>query len=403
LYPLRRDVDSENTQHLSELGEESRTFTAVDKGEAGPVEALQRNCLAPARLVLKIKAQVMLVRNVDPVAGLVNGSRGVVIGFEDDIDDPGAKWPLVRFVQSDRGADDFIDRLIKPESFETEQAGRVVASRNQVPLTLAWALTVHKCQGMTLDSAVISFRSVFECGQGFDLSILLMTHNNPRFHQYDFRYVALSRLRDLESLSIADNGPDDLPWAKIFRAHPRALEFYKNLSQSAIVKYSSSSEQQKSEPSSISNSIVDNQVRMVPKSQLPFMPPRSIEPPKAVEVPQSRSTFAHALNTSSTASMKNECTGFTSATALLPPAKVINAASSDVIDLTDDIDVFPSSNAPFAAPSPSPSSTASIFEDIEVVHIADDDFESSSQIVSKYKRRKREVGQPSITSFMSKQ
>ena len=56
-------------------------------------------------------------------------------------------------------------QLISTEAFSVESNGRTLAQRVQIPLSLAWAITVHKCQGMTLDAAVICFDRCFEYGQ----------------------------------------------------------------------------------------------------------------------------------------------------------------------------------------------------------------------------------------------
>lgn len=97
-------------------------------------------------------------------------------------------------------------KLIQPEIFTTK-VGSSEATRQQIPLALAWALTVHKCQGMTLDAATIKFDNFFEYGQG---------------------YVALSRLKSWDCLSI-ESSVREINWNKVFKAHPNALDFYKAL------------------------------------------------------------------------------------------------------------------------------------------------------------------------------
>ena len=131
--------------------------------------------------------QVLLLKTIDPPAGLVNGARGVVVQMVGS-----CQHPMCRFLNG-------VERIIRPESFQLTQAGRVVASRVQLPLALGWSISVHKSQGMSLDRVEMSLRHVFECGQ---------------------IYVALSRARSLEGLALRD-----VDWSKL-RAHPRVLAWH---------------------------------------------------------------------------------------------------------------------------------------------------------------------------------
>jgi ATP-dependent exoDNAse (exonuclease V) alpha subunit len=131
----------------------------------------------------------MLIANVDPGAGLVNGSRGVLVGFC-----AATNLPIVEFVNG-------IRRVIGTHSWPIEDYPFV--SRTQIPLRLAWAVTTHKCQGSSLDCALVDIGSGnFEYGQA---------------------YVALSRARTLEGLFVHDFDP------AAFRAHPTVKTFYKGL------------------------------------------------------------------------------------------------------------------------------------------------------------------------------
>ena len=98
----------------------------------------------PRILRLKKGAQVMLTRNIAVAEGLVNGSRGVVTGFQDGI-------PIVRFHSGN------VERPIKREKYTFEMGGATVV-RVQYPLVLAWAMSIHKSQGMSLDLASIRFK-----------------------------------------------------------------------------------------------------------------------------------------------------------------------------------------------------------------------------------------------------
>ena len=91
---------------------------------------------------------MILVKNVDARDGLVNGAKGVVLRFTRD-----TKRPVVRF-------SDGIERVVMNEVFTVISAGKVVAQRTQLPLDLAWGLSVHKSQGMTVDKAIVHLRKV---------------------------------------------------------------------------------------------------------------------------------------------------------------------------------------------------------------------------------------------------
>jgi ATP-dependent DNA helicase PIF1 len=164
LFTHNRDVDAINIEHLAKLKSKEKVFTMQCAGKAQHVEPLMRGCLAPESLALKEGAEVMFVKN-EHGGQYVNGTQGAVIGFKE-------RGPLVKTRAG---------RIVyaEPASWKREDDGRVLAEITQVPLRLAWAITVHKSQGMTLDEAEIDLSSCFVPGQG---------------------YVALSRVRSLGGL-----------------------------------------------------------------------------------------------------------------------------------------------------------------------------------------------------------
>ena len=143
-------------------------------------------CVGPKVLQLKRGAQVMLLKNLDVAKGLSNGTRGVVVGFrppaaaelreasgsggggESKLAQGSAReFPVVRFMltgSTASGGSKTEERLVTPESWTIEQGGKVVARRGQLPLKLAWAITIHKSQGMTISKMTMSLRAVFEPG-----------------------------------------------------------------------------------------------------------------------------------------------------------------------------------------------------------------------------------------------
>ncbi len=181
LYTHNADVDKINLQEIANLDTKPQLFTATISGEKPLQEALAKSVRAPSELTLKLGAKVMFVKNL-PLLGVYNGTMGKVVGWQgqsgktyqtDDVDEQ--VYPIVRL---NNGG----EVLAEPEEWTVEGSdGEVLASFCQVPLCLAWAITVHKSQGMTLDAAEIDLSKTFEMGQG---------------------YVALSRLRSLDGLKL---------------------------------------------------------------------------------------------------------------------------------------------------------------------------------------------------------
>jgi hypothetical protein len=166
------DVDSINFKHLNAIDANGRQFDAVCDGNDKLIETLKSSVRAPENLTLKKNAKVMFVKNNFDM-GYINGSLGEVIGFEED--DEHGILPKVKLT-------DGTVLVVEPETWSVDNdAGKTIASFQQIPLRLAWAITIHKSQGMTLEAAEINLAHTFEKGQG---------------------YVALSRLKALNGLKL---------------------------------------------------------------------------------------------------------------------------------------------------------------------------------------------------------
>jgi hypothetical protein len=167
LYTHNVDVDSFNNRELEKLSGETHTYLMSSQGNRKLVELLKKSCLAPEELRLKTGALVMFVKN-NVEEGYVNGTLGCVVDFDDE------NMPLVKTMHG---------RIIaaSPETWRIEEEGKMRAEIRQIPLRLAWAITVHKSQGMTLDAAEIDLSKSFVEGMG---------------------YVALSRVRALSGLRL---------------------------------------------------------------------------------------------------------------------------------------------------------------------------------------------------------
>ncbi|XP_071382993.1 ATP-dependent DNA helicase PIF1 [Centroberyx affinis] len=197
------DVELTNDNKLQQLPGSVHVFEALDSDPA-LVKTIDAQSPVSRLLQLKVGAQVMLTKNLDVQRGLVNGARGVVVDFE-----PGKRGlPRVRFLCG-------VTEVLKPERWMFKSGGGLYLSRQQLPLKLAWAISIHKSQGMTLDCVEISLARVFESGQA---------------------YVALSRARSLEGLRVMDFDP------RVVQADPDVLLFYKKLRKERLLMQASMDE-----------------------------------------------------------------------------------------------------------------------------------------------------------------
>jgi len=192
-------VDYLNAAELNKIPEKPQSYHAIDEGESYWREKLDKDCLAPKCLTVKTGAQVMLLKNVDLGQGLANGSLGEVISTS----------PVSVTVKFTNG----ITWEVEREKFEISNGDSVLASRNQIPLRLAYAITAHKVQGMTLDRVFCRLHRAFECGQA---------------------YVAISRVRSIDGLFLSGFSKDSV------LVHPKAAMFYANdgrtLSQDELIE-----------------------------------------------------------------------------------------------------------------------------------------------------------------------
>ncbi|KAH8333854.1 hypothetical protein KR059_003910 [Drosophila kikkawai] len=180
------DANSINESKLENLQGDKVLFKA-DDSDASMTKQMDQQVQAPSQLYLKVNAQVMLLKNINIANGLVNGARGVVVRIDKD------NLPVVRFKNNQ-------EYVCRHEKWIIKTATGGILTRRQVPLKLAWAFSIHKSQGLTLDCVEMSLSKVFEAGQA---------------------YVALSRAKSLQSIRILDFD------AKQVWANPQVLQFYK--------------------------------------------------------------------------------------------------------------------------------------------------------------------------------
>ena len=169
LYTHNVDVDRINLAELAKLKGEPKLFVCETKGSEKNIEKIFKSSLVLEELALKKGAVVIFIKN-NLEAGYVNGTTGTVLSFS-----PIDNMPIVRTTEGLKIKLDLEDWSLENDS------GKVTATVSQVPLRLAWAITIHKSQGMTLDAAEIDLSKTFETGQG---------------------YVALSRIKNIDGLRL---------------------------------------------------------------------------------------------------------------------------------------------------------------------------------------------------------
>jgi len=184
LFPHNANVDQINSRRLAKLPGQLFSFRMEAAGPKPLVEFLRKSCLSPEFLELKKGAAVMFTKN-NQQGKFVNGTLGKIIGFG-----TASGQPVVETRDGNK-------ITAEPVEWAIEEGGRKIAKISQIPLRLAWAITVHKSQGMTMDGAVVDLSAAFEYGQG---------------------YVAFSRVRTLAGLHLL--GIND----QAFMVHPEVLE-----------------------------------------------------------------------------------------------------------------------------------------------------------------------------------
>ena len=191
-------VEKINIKKLENIENQEKTFKAKFDGKPEKIEFLKKNCIAPEQLVLKIGAQVMMLKNTFSKEGIINGSIGIVRSFDNR-----KGYPVVEF---SNGA----VLTITPEEWcvskfnENTAEVEIEAMMIQIPLVLSWAITVHKSQGMTLEKIRCNLGNAFAEGQV---------------------YVAVSRVKTLQGLFIDSFNINNV------KANKKVIEFYKKMEE----------------------------------------------------------------------------------------------------------------------------------------------------------------------------
>ncbi len=163
--------DSLEERHKSKVEECEYIMTSVGKKQL--VDNLKANILTSEVLKLKTDTKVMFIKN-DKSGKYQNGTLGVVTGFDKD------NMPIVETLGNDAKDKEKIN--VVPDVWQIKSDDdKILAEVTQIPLRLAWAITIHKSQGMTLDAAEVDLSKGFGFGMG---------------------YVALSRVRSLSGLKV---------------------------------------------------------------------------------------------------------------------------------------------------------------------------------------------------------
>lgn len=198
LFSKNINVDNTNKNELNKLTQinkkyEYKMISIFNNNLIA--EKYKKNLSAVENLELCLGCQVMLIFNLDISNKLINGSRGIVTDF---IYQNGSFIPLVKFLNG-------IEIPIDYHIWKIEEEDKLLGTITQIPLKLAYAFSIHKSQGSSLDYAILDLSQLFD---------------------YGMAYVALSRVRDLNGLTITS-----INWNKV-NANPKAISFYNSISQS---------------------------------------------------------------------------------------------------------------------------------------------------------------------------
>ncbi len=191
-------AESINNEEMGKIKLPKQLYQAIYEGVVDKIEHLKKNCLAQDNLLLKINAQVMMIKNTYQKDGIINGSLGVVRDFSVK-----KNYPIVEFVNGSL-------LTISPEEWlierfdELKQEMIIEAKMMQIPLVASWAITIHKSQGLTLDKIYCDLSDIFTAGQA---------------------YVALSRARNIENVFIKG-----INFNKIY-ANKNVIDFYRNIDE----------------------------------------------------------------------------------------------------------------------------------------------------------------------------
>ncbi len=169
LYTHNVDVDKMNNTELDKLPGKNMNFKASAKGSKQNIEKIFKSSLVQEEVNLKKEAMIIFIKN-NYDKGYINGTLGRVISFQE-----GTRFPIVEIFDGRRIMVALEEWMLEDDN------GNVKAIVKQLPIKLAWALTIHKSQGMTLDAAEIDLSKTFEIGQG---------------------YVALSRIKSISGLRL---------------------------------------------------------------------------------------------------------------------------------------------------------------------------------------------------------
>jgi len=201
-----KQVSEINSKHLKKLQGKGKTYTydATDSALAADANLLTR---VPKHLELRVGARVLLLATIDTSLKLVNGMRGTVVGFQ-SVD--GERSPVVRFEMRDKTFERVVARMPIPLTENGESLG----FREQLPLDLAYAITIHKAQGMEFDSVAVNLNKIFESGQA---------------------YTALTRAKCSKGLFLS--GFDE----RFIHVHPQVRQFLEHVERVAALESNGSS------------------------------------------------------------------------------------------------------------------------------------------------------------------